>query len=370
LQITPVTVCASEQQNEASGEEERAMLPRCHLRRCSGLLPLPSPAGSSSPAGCCLSSDLSEGFRGMSSPRCISNLMAKEVLLSSQRKYVTTRLCNVSSFSTELMELHSDEPLLHVLFIPGNPGVISFYKDFIEAAYELLEGKNGENGRTFSLHDQIDHKIDFINQELQNSEVPIVMVGHSIGCYICLEIFKRLPQQVKFTIGLYPFLTLNKDSLKQSMIGMAAGSPILCVAISSLSASLGLLPVWLTNGLVRRSLGHSWSSTAVQATCTHLLQYHTMRNVLFMAMTEFEKLSEEPDWAFMRAKQDQIALLFGVDDHWGPLSLFEEVKISRQVPSVALSVEREGHTHAFCCTEAGSLWVANHVVSLIKNLLG
>ncbi|MQM10807.1 hypothetical protein Taro_043703 [Colocasia esculenta] len=59
------------------------------------------------------------------------------------------------------MELHSDEPLLHVLFISGNSGVISLYKDFIEAAYELSEGKvsitaianishtrkNWENGR-------------------------------------------------------------------------------------------------------------------------------------------------------------------------------------------------------------------------------
>lgn len=90
-----------------------------------------------------------------------------------------------------------------------------------------------------------------------------------------------------------------------------------------------------------------------------------MRNVLFMAMTEFKKLPEEPDWEFMKRKKSQIALLFGVDDHWGPLSLFEEV--SRQVPGIALSIEREGHTHGFCCTEAGSAWVARHVVDLIKN---
>lgn len=42
-------------------------------------------------------------------------------------------------------------------------------------------------------------------------------------------------------------------------------------------------------------------------------------------------------------------------------------QIAKQVPDAALSIEREGHTHAFCCTEAGSLWVAEHVASLIKN---
>lgn len=95
--------------------------------------------------------------------------------------------------------------------------------------------------------------------------------------------------------------------------------------------------------------------------CYKLLQYHTVRNVLFMAMTEFQKvthnfgyltllhideravlfkllvaidhyfflavlqLTEEPDWTFVRANEDKIAFLFGVDDHWGPLSHLEEV---------------------------------------------
>jgi hypothetical protein len=41
-------------------------------------------------------------------------------------------------------------------------------------------------------------------------------------------------------------------------------------------------------------------------------------------------------------------------------------QISKQVPGISLSIEREGHTHSFCCTEAGSEWVAHHVASLIK----
>jgi len=48
----------------------------------------------------------------------------------------------------------------------------------------------------FSLHEQIDHKVDFIEQELQHSEQSIVLVGHSIGAYIGLEVFKRLQNKV------------------------------------------------------------------------------------------------------------------------------------------------------------------------------
>ncbi|EEE56039.1 hypothetical protein OsJ_04832 [Oryza sativa Japonica Group] len=262
--------------------------------------------------------------------------MEKARLRAFQREQATAKTCMVSSFATDFLEIRAKEPSVHVLVIPGNPGIVAFYKDFVEELYENLGGqasitaighishskKDAERGRLFSLHEQIDHKVDFIEQEFQHSEQSLVLVGHSIGAYICLEIFKRLQKKVKLCVGLYPFLTLNKKSMKQSAIGYIARSSLL-------------------------SKG-----------------YHTMRNVLFMAMTEFTKLSEEPDWNFISAKQDQIAFLFDVDDHWGPLAHLEE--ISKRAPGVALSVETEGHTHGYCCTEAGSFWAADYVANLIK----
>ncbi|KAJ6798214.1 lipid droplet-associated hydrolase [Iris pallida] len=180
-----------------------------------------------------------------------------------------------------------------------------------------------------------------------------------------MEVFKRLQQQVTFVVGLYPFLTLNKKSLIQSQIGMVARSSILSASISYVVSLLGLLPTWLSSAIARQLIVKSWSSTAIDAACSHLLQYHTVRNALFLAMTEFTELSKEPDWSFMKKKQDQIAFLFGTDDHWGPLSVFEV--ISRRVPGIALSLEEEGHTHAFSCTKAGSIWVARYVAALTRS---
>ncbi|XP_078433881.1 alpha/beta-Hydrolases superfamily protein isoform X2 [Wolffia australiana] len=274
------------------------------------------------------------------------------------RKFASSRICKVSGFSTELVEFHSEEPVLHILFIPGNPGIVSFYKKFIEAMYENFEGRASITGighvshtkktcvtrRTFSLQDQINHKVDFIKQELQDTKIPVIMV--------------------KLTVALYPFLTRNKGSFKQDFIGFISRSSILSAAVSTLSYSLGLLPTRVKSFLVRRSLGPSWTSSAVDIIATNLLEYQTMRSILFMTLTEFEELAEDPDWSFIRSKQGEIAILFGDDDHWGPLTLLEE--ISKQAPDVHLAVEKEGHTHAFCCTDAGSVWVADHVASLIK----
>ncbi|XP_017977731.1 PREDICTED: lipid droplet-associated hydrolase isoform X2 [Theobroma cacao] len=305
--------------------------------------------------------------------------MGFDDLHSDVKKCVNLRLCNVSGCMTEVLEVHADHPSFHVVFVPGNPGIITFYKEFVESLFELLGGtasvsavgyagqteKNWEHGKLFSLQEQIDHKMEFIKG--QNIEVPLVLVGHSIGSYISLEMLRRLPKKAVYCIGLYPFLALNLQSKKQSTIVRIAMSRVPSTVLSFLVASLGLLPRQVLRLIFKLSVGKSWSNTALEAGCSHLPQYHTMRNVLFMARTEFSKLSETPDWEFMRENQDKITFLYGIDDHWGPLEMFEE--ISKQASGIALSIEREGHTHGFCCTEAGSLWVARHVASLIKNKL-
>lgn len=297
---------------------------------------------------------------------------------SFKRKRASFRNCLVSGFSTELLEVVSEEPSLNVLFIPGNPGIISFYKEFAEELYEQLGGSASITaighishskedlafGRLFSLQEQINHKVDFI-KELRKKHLPIILVGHSIGSYICLDILKRFPEQVIFYILLYPFLTVNTTSLKQSVIAVLSRSSLLSATISYFLALLGTFPMPISRAAVIRLVGQSWSRIAVETACSSLLKYHTVRNVLFMAKSEFEELAGEPDWAFMKENVKQIAFLFGDDDHWSPLSFFEE--ISKRVPGVALSVEREGHTHAFSCTESGSIWVAHYVASLIRS---
>ncbi|KAJ0972984.1 hypothetical protein J5N97_020943 [Dioscorea zingiberensis] len=181
-------------------------------------------------------------------------------------------------------------------------------------------------------------------------------VGHSIGEYISFEIFKRHPNQVKFSVGPYPFLALNRDFLKQSIIGMIAGSSFLNVTASYLASYLvsflGSFPAQFSRALVRKLFGQSWSTTVVDAVCSNLMQ--NLQSFRRSLSGHHERKAE-------------LALLFGIDDHWAPLSFFEEV--SMEVPGLALSIEQDGHTHASCCTVAGSLWVARHVATLISDKL-
>ncbi|KAF7804248.1 lipid droplet-associated hydrolase [Senna tora] len=84
--------------------------------------------------------------------------MVTESLLSKAKKRANFRLRNVSSFTTELLEIHSDDPSFHVLFVPGNPGVVTFYKDFIEFLYEQLGGSASITGKIGSMGDYSHYK--------------------------------------------------------------------------------------------------------------------------------------------------------------------------------------------------------------------
>ncbi|CAI0462808.1 unnamed protein product [Linum tenue] len=311
--------------------------------------------------------------------------MGSEYLDPNVVKLANFRVCKVSSYTTELLEIQADNPTVHVLFVPGNPGVVSFYKEFVESLYAAIghiahTKKNWEQGQLFSLQQQINHKVDFLSQELQETKVPIVLVGHSIGAYITMEMLKRKGDQVIYFIGLYPFIMVNPQSKKQANIAKVSRSSILSCLMSLMVASIGLLPKWLSQYIVVQYIGNSsWSTSAVETARGHLLkwtkevlillrwfvsQYHLFRNMLYMAMTEFKEFSQAPDWEFMKKNQRKMTFLFGDDDHWGPLQVYEEV--AKQVPDMALMIEREGLSHSFCCTEAGSIWVARHVASLIK----
>lgn len=294
---------------------------------------------------------------------------------------VTLRVERINGHMTELMEFHAESPKLRVVLIPGNPGVVSFYQSYLQALSHLFDGKanitaishiahtakDWDKGKLFSLEEQIEHKVQFIENQGSDPKVPLLLVGHSIGAHIALCVFKKLPDKVQYVVGVYPFLGINKRSSFQSLLRWFSRQGLLCEALSYFAGFVAQLPKFMSRGLVSGIIGRGWSPVSVNVACQYLLQYSVVRNFSYMGMTEFRKLQTYPDWAFLREKQDQISFLFGVDDHWGPLTLFEEV--CKEAPDLDVEIEREGHDHAFCCTEAGSSWVAAYCARTIMKVL-
>ena len=113
-------------------------------------------------------------------------------------------------------------PVYHVFFIPGNPGCIGFYNTFLLLLSRLLTDHHvdicgyslahfidhpgqdiePEGNKHISLQGQISyvenllraHFVDqpAIAQDARTGKVPsIIIVGHSVGAYIGLEVLRR-----------------------------------------------------------------------------------------------------------------------------------------------------------------------------------
>jgi predicted alpha/beta hydrolase family esterase len=54
-----------------------------------------------------------------------------------------------------------------------------------------------KNWQPINLLTQINHKIEYIEKNLLNDDVNVVLIGHSIGCYIILEVLNYLNQDLK-----------------------------------------------------------------------------------------------------------------------------------------------------------------------------
>lgn len=116
-----------------------------------------------------------------------------------------------------------------ILIIPGNPGIIEFYEKFakdLNAETELdvlgishtghLYDEKVKNWQPLNLLTQINHKIEYIEKYLSDEDVNIILIGHSIGCYIILEVLnymnKDLKKKVKKAFLLMPTIERMHES--------------------------------------------------------------------------------------------------------------------------------------------------------------
>ncbi|XP_031812974.1 lipid droplet-associated hydrolase [Sarcophilus harrisii] len=137
-------------------------------------------------------------------------------------------------------------PKLLILIIPGNPGIPAFYAEFLKALYLSLEKRypvwaishaghisapSGARVReespedpssktpddAFGLEGQVEHKLAFLRKCVPSS-LRLVIISHSVGSYILLEMMKRGPQlPVLRSLLLFP--TIGAGGPRQDAAG-------------------------------------------------------------------------------------------------------------------------------------------------------
>ncbi|XP_043366122.1 lipid droplet-associated hydrolase isoform X3 [Dermochelys coriacea] len=261
-----------------------------------------------------------------------------------------------------------NQHLAYIRSLKCNPGLAGYYRTFIRALYRGLNGQypvwvvshaghckppSGmgmtedtdikELEDVFGLHGQIEHKLDFLRKNVPK-DMKLVLIGHSIGCYITLEMMKRASElQVLRSVLLFPTIERMAQSPQGKLL-----TPVLCKLRYILYMPvclLSFLPERVKTSMVRFVLrGLKCPDEASIVTSLNLFSVDCVANVLYMASQEMMKVVER-DSTTIKQNLKKLIFYYGVADNWCPQQYFEEIKMD--FPDGDIRLCEKGIRHAF-----------------------
>ncbi|EDO46263.1 predicted protein, partial [Nematostella vectensis] len=259
-----------------------------------------------------------------------------------------------------------------VVVIPGNPGSIEFYDIFIATLFSESGGKIpiygvGHAGHTkleessvfkcgrpkqyeqefptdMHLDDQITHKLSFIAYHIPK-DCKVILVGHSIGAYIVLQMMKRYHDKDKFIKGILLFPTI--EHVMDSPSGRLWW--VLCFYLQwpflFLTLCFSLMPSvfqkWSISWWMyfNKFSCHDSTVSATQG----FLNYRAMENMLRIGRDL--GTIKEIDASSVQENLDKLVFYYGSRDPWVPRTCHEE--LSRKFPDANVIVCDDNIQHAF-----------------------
>lgn len=250
-----------------------------------------------------------------------------------------------------------------IVIIPGNPGLVDFFEHMavelseltclpvmgISHTGHLFTDNSYDSWDSIGLADQIAHKIKFLEEHLQtdadlaeriDKEVPlnIVLVGHSIGCYVILEVLgairKDLKSKIKKCFLLFPAVermseTPNGKKLTFltrffSRIWLLVSYLITCLPQFIHSKLIDVFFFQRHKAYVRKS-----NDDLVHNACSVVSQmcksYSCARSMIHMAKDEMDHV-KLLNTQLVRENSHLLLFYYGTIDKWAPISFYYEMK--------------------------------------------
>mmetsp|Transcript_20439 Transcript_20439/g.41935 ORF Transcript_20439/g.41935 Transcript_20439/m.41935 type:complete len:414 (-) Transcript_20439:369-1610(-) len=281
------------------------------------------------------------------------------------------------------------KPHTLLLFVPGNPGVVHWYTDFLTQVVErlgkgyaargvsyaghgvgeVIVGNDDEHSKTdysgnredegknpklrnmkipWTMDGQIQHKIAWIDalidgwrkQFLSNSksnpskETPnFIFISHSIGAHFVQCLLLRRPDILAHTahiIHLMPFFRFDPPPLKSFMLSHAASwYEYVVPMMTTLVNAASVFPRRWIDFYLERHVGLNCPKGRKIA-LDIFLNPKMMRNHLVLGLQEIRELPEMPNDVALRLIGDicSTSILFcGCPDQWAPLFHMEDLKL-------------------------------------------
>ncbi|KAL2162911.1 hypothetical protein VTH06DRAFT_6747 [Thermothelomyces fergusii] len=336
--------------------------------------------------------------------------------------------------------------------IPGNPGLVAYYEPFLKTLRKLLDGRENEAGCRYAFHiygrnllgfDDEDHEPRFGTATTSGARTEpftledqirgvcagvqgvnsgtlgdgrtfdqVILIGHSVGAYIALEVFHRHHQarreivcdgapdalasvNLKSAILLFPTVSHIAQSSSGQKLNLIRTTPLLDRTAHHVARGfVGLLPGWILDAIVRRLMGFPEHATA--ATLRFLTSADGIWQSLHLGKDEMRCITEEKWgeelWEIQDAEADAEAnaghgrsngqakpgfggtkffFYFAEKDHWVAdecRNEFIERRKRHGRGRTKILIDETGIPHAFCIHHSES--VAEKVKTWVEDIAG
>lgn len=305
----------------------------------------------------------------------------------------------VAGVPTHVLSLRSSShgvdprpPLL--VIIPGSPGMGHFYLPFASKLFAIGQGRydvsvvshaghspghykdtstnpqlpgdsttreSPSDGRTdwYCLEDQIAHKLAFIEEEGKSRD-SIILIGHSIGCWMILKMLQQIDAATITKIVLL-FPTIEKMSITPN------GQSMVTYLWSSLRKPFTGL-VWLSTRLIPNVVKvfllrlhfHTTPEEHLQPIVEGVMNIDdkSIYNILQMAKQEMSEVIDAP-FSAIDENIDKIVFYYGVGDNWNVETCYQDM--ADRYPGKQVHLCQHNIPHAF--VECSSDKMADFVYS-------
>lgn len=192
-----------------------------------------------------------------------------------------------------------------------------------------------------SLSEQIHHKLDFIESSIPAS-TPLVLIGHSIGCHMILQMLKSLNEKrVLKCFFLFPTIERMSESPKGKVV-----TPLLHYL-------RWILPVftypiyYLIPDRVKRYLVDYLYAPVPECIADGVLRLASptaLRNCASLANNEMQVV-HEADYDLLSSHIGKIHFYYGMEDHWCPVEFYQQMK--DRFPDAEIHLCKNRIPHAF-----------------------
>ncbi|RMY08905.1 hypothetical protein D0868_04539 [Hortaea werneckii] len=348
---------------------------------------------------------------------------------------------------------------LVVFFITGNPGLIAYYGSFLDRLQSLLcddeglgvdskyytygaslagfevNGDKSPRSHSSSVHDApygLQEQIDKVATRLEHvagsikssagQKMPVILIGHSVGSYILLEIVSKwqsrqkaghsssLPYNIIGGICLFPTVVDIAKSPTGRRMTPLLNVPAFPTTVHYIARPLHWLPFWVVVYLVGLVTGMPNNMAAV--TAAFLCSENGIRQALHMARDEMHEITHDkfPDdvWgtsgtegdegkvlqskatavvnkqaaasrgSHMRRQTAKLYFYWGKNDHWVADNTRDAILATRAQKATdnhtlektkpVMEIDKHDIPHGFCLDTVHSDLVAQKVANWIEEI--